>query len=35
MTTGAVSLYVAGDEEAKRAEEKLGELGHDVTRVER
>jgi prephenate dehydrogenase len=35
MTSGAVSLYVAGDEEAKRAEEKIGELGHDVTRVER
>jgi len=35
MTSGAVSLFVAGDAEADRAEELMGELGHDVTRVAR
>lgn len=35
MSTGAVSLYVAGDEEAERAAELMRELGHDVTLVER
>ena len=34
MTSGAISLYVAGDEEAERAEELVRELGHDVSRAE-
>jgi prephenate dehydrogenase len=34
MTSGAISLYVAGDEEAARAEDLVRELGHDVSRVE-
>jgi prephenate dehydrogenase len=34
MTSGAISLYIAGDEEAKRAEELVRELGHDVSRAE-
>lgn len=33
MTSGAISLYVAGDEEAARAEVLVRELGHDVSRV--
>jgi prephenate dehydrogenase len=35
MTSGAISLYVAGDDEAGRAEELIRELGHDVSRAER
>ncbi|MGH2957755.1 MAG: prephenate dehydrogenase/arogenate dehydrogenase family protein [Solirubrobacterales bacterium] len=35
MSSGAISLYVAGDEEADRATELVRELGHDVSRVER
>jgi prephenate dehydrogenase len=34
MTSGAISLYVAGDTEAERAEQLLRELGHDVSRAE-
>ncbi len=34
MTSGAISLYVAGDEEAMRAEELVRDLGHDVSRGE-
>jgi hypothetical protein len=34
MTSGAISLYVAGDEGADRAEELLRGLGHDVSRAE-
>src|SRR5829696_7823483 len=34
MTSGAISLYVAGDEEADRAEDLVRELSHDVSRVE-
>jgi prephenate dehydrogenase len=32
MTSGAISLYIAGDEQAERAEELVRELGHDVSR---
>lgn len=32
MTSGAISLYIAGDEEATRAEALVRELGHDVSR---
>jgi prephenate dehydrogenase len=35
MSSGAISLYVAGDEEADRATELMRALGHDVSRVER
>jgi prephenate dehydrogenase len=35
MRSGAVSLYVAGDEEAQRAASLVRELGHDVSTVER
>jgi prephenate dehydrogenase len=35
MTSGAVSLFIAGDEEADRAAELVRRLGHDVSRVER
>jgi prephenate dehydrogenase len=35
MTSGAISLFVAGDAEAARAEELVRELGHDVSRVDR
>jgi prephenate dehydrogenase len=35
MRSGAISLYIAGEEEAGRAEELVRELGHDVSRVER
>ncbi len=35
MKTGAVSLFVAGEDEAVRAADLVRELGHDVTRVER
>ena len=34
MTSGAISLYVAGDEEADRAERLVRELGHHVSRAE-
>lgn len=34
MTSGAISLYVAGDEQAERAEKLVRELGHDVSRVQ-
>lgn len=34
MTSGAISLYVAGDEEAERAERLVRDLGHDVSRAE-
>jgi prephenate dehydrogenase len=34
MTSGAISLYIAGDEEAERAEGLIRELGHDVSRAE-
>ncbi|HEX5820902.1 MAG TPA: prephenate dehydrogenase/arogenate dehydrogenase family protein [Solirubrobacterales bacterium] len=34
MTSGAVSLYVAGEEETERAERLVRELGHDVSRAE-
>jgi prephenate dehydrogenase len=34
MTSGAISLYIAGDDEAERAEELVRELGHDVSRVQ-
>jgi prephenate dehydrogenase len=34
MTSGAISLYIAGDEEADRAESLVRELGHDVSRAE-
>ncbi|HET8593484.1 MAG TPA: prephenate dehydrogenase/arogenate dehydrogenase family protein [Solirubrobacterales bacterium] len=34
MTSGAISLYVAGDEEAARAEQLVRDLGHDVSRAE-
>ena len=35
MKTGAVSLFVAGDDEAEKAAGLVRELGHDVTRIER
>lgn len=34
MTSGAISLYVAGDDEAERAERLVRDLGHDVSRAE-
>jgi prephenate dehydrogenase len=34
MTSGAISLYIAGDDEAARAEELVRALGHDVSRAE-
>jgi prephenate dehydrogenase len=34
MTSGAISLYIAGDEQAERAEQLVRELGHDVSRAE-
>ena len=34
MTSGAISLYIAGDKEAERAERLVRDLGHDVTRAE-
>jgi hypothetical protein len=33
MTSGAVSLWVAGDEQATRAEALVRELGHTVSVV--
>ena len=35
MRSGAVSLYVAGDEEAERAAELVRGLGHEVSLVDR
>ncbi len=35
MRSGAISLFVAGDEEAERAQGLVRELGHDVSRVAR
>jgi prephenate dehydrogenase len=35
MRTGAISLYIAGDDEAERAAELVAGLGHDASRVER
>ncbi|HET8976306.1 MAG TPA: hypothetical protein VFN15_06720, partial [Solirubrobacterales bacterium] len=35
MRSGAISLYVAGDEEAQRALALVRELGHDISEVER
>ncbi|HEY6655146.1 MAG TPA: prephenate dehydrogenase/arogenate dehydrogenase family protein [Solirubrobacterales bacterium] len=34
MTSGAISLYVAGHEQAERAEKLVRGLGHDVSRVQ-
>jgi prephenate dehydrogenase len=34
MTSGAISLYIAGDDQAQRAEELVRELGHDVSRTQ-
>ena len=34
MTSGAVSLYIAGDDQAARAEDLVRELGHDVSRAQ-
>ncbi len=34
MTSGAISLYIAGDEQAERAEQLVRGLGHDVSRAE-
>jgi prephenate dehydrogenase len=34
MTSGAISLYIAGDAEAERAEGLVRDLGHDVSRAE-
>jgi prephenate dehydrogenase len=34
MTSGAISLYIAGEEEAERAERLVRELGHDVSRAQ-
>ena len=31
MTSGAVTLWVAGDEQAARAEQLVRDLGHTVT----
>ena len=31
MTSGAVSVWVAGEEQAQRAVTLVGELGHTVT----
>jgi prephenate dehydrogenase len=33
MTSGAISLYVAGDDQAERAERLIRDLGHDVSRA--
>ena len=35
MSSGAITLYVAGDEEAARAEALVRDLGHDVSSVDR
>jgi prephenate dehydrogenase len=34
MTSGAISLYIAGDDQAERAEQLVRELGHDVSRLQ-
>ena len=34
MSSGAISLYIAGDDEAERAEKLVRDLGHDVSRAE-
>jgi prephenate dehydrogenase len=34
MTSGAISLYIAGEDQADRAERLVRELGHDVSRAE-
>jgi prephenate dehydrogenase len=34
MTSGAISLYIAGDDQAERAENLVRELGHDVSRAQ-
>jgi prephenate dehydrogenase len=34
MTSGAISLYIAGGDQAERAEQLVRELGHDVSRAE-
>jgi len=34
MTSGAIALYIAGDDQAKRAEQLVRGLGHDVSRVQ-
>jgi prephenate dehydrogenase len=34
MTSGAISLYIAGDDQAERAEQLVRELGHDVSRTQ-
>ncbi|HSD25418.1 MAG TPA: prephenate dehydrogenase/arogenate dehydrogenase family protein [Solirubrobacterales bacterium] len=34
MTSGAISLYVAGDDQAERAEKLVRDLGHDVSRTQ-
>ncbi|HET9121687.1 MAG TPA: prephenate dehydrogenase/arogenate dehydrogenase family protein [Solirubrobacterales bacterium] len=34
MTSGAISLYIAGDDQARRAEDLVRELGHDVSRTQ-
>jgi prephenate dehydrogenase len=34
MTSGAISLYIAGDEQAERAEQLVRELGHDASRTQ-
>ncbi len=35
MSSGAVSLFIAGDDAAERAIALVRDLGHDVSRVER
>jgi hypothetical protein len=35
MRSGAISIYVAGDDEAERAASLIRELGHDVSPVAR
>ncbi|HZA57835.1 MAG TPA: prephenate dehydrogenase/arogenate dehydrogenase family protein [Solirubrobacterales bacterium] len=35
MRSGAISLFVAGDDDARRAADLIGALGHDVVPVER
>jgi prephenate dehydrogenase len=34
LSSGAISLYIAGDDEAERAEALVRDLGHDVSRAE-
>jgi prephenate dehydrogenase len=34
MNSGTISLYIAGDDEAERAERLVRDLGHDVSRAE-